>query len=179
MGGSRHIGFRALHVSLIVGWLPTRASPRSRKRTFSERYLLLTQLRNLILPEDTATKRPLRAFITPNLWPRALALSCRTSIVMLSEVKHPAQCHRQRSFINRTAWAGWVAYLGKRAMRRPVSGISKEVSPTSFLCPYVDRIHNLSINLMLKRGEVVGEGLWYGRNWQWFRTGKRILIQVS
>ena len=53
-----------------------RAPPRSRKRTFSERYLLLTQLRNLILPEDTATKRPLRAFISPNLWPRAFALSC-------------------------------------------------------------------------------------------------------
>ena len=135
-------------------WIPYIAHRRTslcnepcRKRTFSERYLLLTQLRNLILPEDTATRRPHRAFITPNLWSRVVLLCHADKNCYAEQSEASRAVHRRWSFINRTAWAGWVAYLGKRAMRRPVSGISKEVSPTSFLCPYVERIHNHGINL--------------------------------
>ena len=47
MGGSRHIGFRALRVHRSPQTLRLhRASPRSGKRTFSERYLLFVRLRN-------------------------------------------------------------------------------------------------------------------------------------
>ena len=50
---------------------------------------------------------------------------------------------------------GWLSCLSqwKGNAKARYGGISKEVSPTSFLCPYADRIHNRSINLMLKRGE--------------------------
>ena len=54
-----------------------------------------------------------------------------------------------------TQWRGLaeLLILTERQCEGQMSGISKEVSPTSFLCPYGNRIHNRSINLMLKRGE--------------------------
>ena len=85
MGGSRHFGFRALkaHRSPQTSCLQ-RASPRSRKRTFSERYLLLTQLRNLILPEDTATRRPCWVYYTrmPKVYPFVKGLIWYTFIII-------------------------------------------------------------------------------------------------
>ena len=63
-------------------WFPCIAHRRTslcnrpcRKRTFSERYLLQSNFATLIPSEDTATKRPHRAFITPNLWSQDFPLS--------------------------------------------------------------------------------------------------------
>ena len=64
MGGSRHNGFRASQVLHVVVLFLQSVSLRSRKRTFSERYLRLVKLRNFDLPEDTATKRPCRVYYT-------------------------------------------------------------------------------------------------------------------
>jgi len=82
MGGSRHIGFRALHVSLTVDLASAPGlTAGQEERTFSERYLLIVKLRNFdYVQEDTAMRRPLRAFISPYLWPRAFTLSFRTNL---------------------------------------------------------------------------------------------------
>ena len=58
-------------MSLTVGSTPTPSPTEEQERTFSKRYLLLTQLRNLILPEDTATRRPCQVYYTrmPRVYP--------------------------------------------------------------------------------------------------------------
>ena len=131
MGGSRHNGFRASQVPHIVDLFLQSVSLRSRKRTFSERYLRLVKLRNFDLPEDTATKRPCRVYYT------YMRKMCPLRMLRI--------CH----YIIRD-WRGLaeLLILVNRQCEGLTSGISKKVSPTSFFVSIT-----IVLTLMPKQGE--------------------------
>ena len=132
MGGSRHFGFRALKAHRSP-WTsrPHRASPRSRKRTFSERYLRVIKLRKL----DSIRRYRNEASMLGVLYPYAKGIPfCKRAYMVYIHYN--------------TRWRGLAELLisMERQCEGLMTGMSKKVSPTSFLCPYVDRIHNRSID---------------------------------
>ena len=57
-----------------------------------------------------------------------------------------------------TRWRGLAELLISKEgqCEGQTNGISKEVSPTSFLCPYGNLIHNHGLNFNAEAGRVVG-----------------------
>jgi len=68
-----------------------------------------------LLPSNFATLNPRRygnGTFTSGVY-YTLPMAVRSQFVMLNKVKHLAQSHKLRSFINCTAWANALLILGK------------------------------------------------------------------
>mgnify|MGYP003537980488 CR=1 FL=1 len=100
-----------------MGQILLEHAPLGAEKDVFGRYLRPTQLRNLNLTEDTATKRPCWVYYTR-----------MHSLYLLSRV-HPVVY-----IIYNTLWRGLAELLISlgRQCEGLVGGISKEVSPTSF-----------------------------------------------
>ena len=131
MGGSRHNGFRASQVPHIVDLLLHNASWRSRKRTFSERYLRVIKLRNF---------ESIRRYRNEASMPSVLYLYAKNVSVRIQRI-----CH----YIIRD-WRGLAELLisMERQCEGLMTGISKKVSPTSFFVSIT-----IVLTLMPKQGE--------------------------
>ena len=134
MGGSRHIGFCALtvHRSPWTSY-PHRASPRSRKGRFLNVIFDSSNFATLIMYKKIPQ--------------RSVHVGCIIPVCHWCNLYYREHNSGISVYIIRNG-VGWLSclslYIGNAKAK--TSGISKEVSPTSFLCPYVDRIHNRSIN---------------------------------
>ena len=90
MGGSRHIGFRALHVSLTVDLASAPGlTAGQEERTFSERYLLIVKLRNFdYVQEDTAMRASTSGVYITLSMAASLHFVIQNKSVILNEVKN-------------------------------------------------------------------------------------------
>ena len=134
MGGSRHNGFRASQVLHVVVLFLQSVSLRSRKRTFSERYLRVIKLRNF---------ESIRRSRNEASMPRCIIPICECVSVRILRI-----CH----YIIRD-WRGLAELLilvkGNAKAR---SWDKQESFSHVFFC-----IHNRSINFNAEAGRVVGK----------------------